>query len=681
MTFARNIFRFAGIALLLLTLIFAGNRSALAEEQDPVSVTIQASPASLTGPGEVTISLKVSNPTDTDMIAPVTLLDPAGAVVASFGDGGSYILKSGDSRTWEGKWSVTQAQLDAGAVSYTLQYHLLDDSGALVELSRQATARIQYEGEHANLTVTRVIDPPVVRSGNQASVTYELFNSGNVDLTDIRVQETISKTAKSVKTLAAGERTSITFTSRIGNADLKSSASITYKITGETKTQTYKVEEAVIAVAKPNLKLELSSDVEGVNVGETATLIVTFTNAGNVAYTDVSVKDATRGEILSGISIPAGATVTQKKEFALTEPATFKVTATLPDNTGETKQLTSNELRIGVYDPEKQLLLTLNLTADQETVAQTPADVKFHLKVTNNSNITAEKIRITHGTAEIFTINSLASGASTVLDRDVRISQAGQFRFTATLKDSLNNEVTFESNTIRIAFAQPTAAPTTVPVVTVPPPELVTSAPVDPLLTQGRDVLRLATLGLAGLFGLALVLFSVSSLIRLNNRRKSKAAFDHLDLAERRDYTEPAEEEDDYSDEDEDYEDGDEEIDAPQPSRPLPEDEAPLDEESLLPHEKLLRSVQSEAAAAPDREDMPRVEGDGGYRISRASRIEDAPIDVVRPSAATQEEVGDTDREFRYNRNQPDMDYSLEPQESTAPVRRHRRASRRVDEE
>ena len=67
------------------------------------------------------------------MIAPVTLLDPAGNVVSSFGDGGAYTLKSGDSRSWEGKWNVTQAQLDAGTVIYTLRYHLEDASGALVD--------------------------------------------------------------------------------------------------------------------------------------------------------------------------------------------------------------------------------------------------------------------------------------------------------------------------------------------------------------------------------------------------------------------------------------------------------------------------------------------------------------------------------------------------------------------
>ena len=461
-----------------------------------------------------------------------------------------------------------------------------------------------------------------------------------MQLSDIRVQENISKNAKTVKSLAPGDSATVTFTSRIGNADLKSNATITYKAAGESKTQSVKIDDETIAVAKPNLKFELSSTADAVNVGEKATLVITFTNEGNVSYSNVSVSDAKVGELLSGISIPAGETVREEKQFILSEPVTFKATATLPDNTGETKKLTSNELRIGVYDPEKQLLLTLNLTADQDTVSHVPADVRFHLVVTNNSNIRAEKIAITHGKTAIYTIASLEPGASMTLDRDARIPQAGQFRFTATLMDSLNNEVKFESNTIHIAYAQNTPAPTTVPVVTVAPPDLVTSSPVDPLLTQGRDVLRYVMLGLMGVFGAALVLFAVSSLVRLNRYRKSKAAYDHLDLAERRDYTEPL---------DEDFADGEGEEAEPEAEEPQSDDsEIKPAKIEFLPHEKLLRSAAEDAAKAPAQEDMPSVDNQGGYRVTRANAVE-------KP-AETQEDV-----------------------ESTSP--RHRRASRRMDEE
>lgn len=656
MSFARSIFRPAAFLFLLLILVFSVYAPAAASSVDPVSFTIQVSPDQLTEPGEVNVTLNVSNASGVDMIAPVTLYAPDGSVVASFGDGGSYVLKAGETRTWEGKWNVTQQQLDTGSLSYEVRYHLEDDGGALAEISRQATAKLQFQGERVNLTVNRVIEPPVVRSGAQASVTYELVNTGNVKLSDIRVQENISKNAKTVKTLSPGDQATVNFTSRIGSADLKSNATITYKAEGENKTQTVKIDDEVIAVAKPNLKIELSSPTDAVNVGEKATVFITFVNEGNVSYSNVSVTDAKAGELLSGIDIPAGETVREEKQFILTEPIIFKATATLPDNTGETKKLTSNELRIGVYDPEKQLLLTLNLTADQDSVSHIPADVRFHLIVTNNSNIKAEKINISHGKTQIYTIASLDPGASMTLDRDARIPQAGQFRFTATVKDSLNNEVKFESNTIHIAYSQNTPAPTTVPVVTVAPPEYVSSSPVDPLLTQSRNVLKYVMLGLMGVFGAALVLFAISSLVRLNRYRKSKAAFDHLDLAERRDYTEPV----DDSDFDEEGE-----------TEEIREEDTTVEgiasqgtdtqvKTSVLPHEKLLRSaVDDDAAKAPAQDDMPSVDKQGGYRVTRA-----ASVDAINKAAEPKPEESGAEKD--------------EP-ESASP--RHRRASRRMDEE
>ena len=54
--------------------------------------------------------------------------------------------------------------------------------------------------------------------------------------------------------------------------------------------------------------------------------------------------------------------------------------------------MTSNELLIGVFDPDKAMLLTLNLTSDRTSVPQVPGQVQFALTVTNNSNITINTI-------------------------------------------------------------------------------------------------------------------------------------------------------------------------------------------------------------------------------------------------------------------------------------------------
>ena len=656
MMFAQKHGRLLGMALILMVLLFSLGMTAALAVEDPIDFTIQVDPQSMTEPGPAKVSLRVANTGSEDMKYPVELYDPAGNLVSSFGDGGTYLLKAGAFRPWEGNWEVTQAELDAGEFAYTLKYHLEDENGELVEFSRQAVARVEFTGERVKLTISRSISPEVVRSGKQVTVVYELYNGGNVDLKDIRVKEKISKNAQTVKNLAVGEKTTLTFSSRIGNADLISSAEITFKAENAAKTYTEKVDETTIPLAKPNLKIELSSPSGGVNIGEAATLVVTFTNSGNVSYSNVTVTDAGKGEILTNLSIPAGATVVEEKEFILMEPTTFKVSASLPDNTGETKTLSAGELTIGVFDPEKTLLLTLNLTSDQDAIHQTPADVRFYLTVTNNSNIKAEKIAIYHGETYITTISALEPGASTVITRDYTISQAGKFRFTASLKDSLQNTVTFDSNTLQIIYAQATLAPTQVPVVTIAPPELMTAVPADPFMTQARSILLTAGAVVGAIFLAVFALFAVSTVVRLYKKGKSKSAYDHLELAERRDYTEPA----------------DEELDQVE-ARVEETYRADDDEPELLPHEKLVKPiVESAVPDAPAVEEMPASDGEGGYRVSRAVEEENTPaLDVTEEDVAAEKKSPVEDRLAAAHEA---------AQESETPRRRRSRRAQRTED-
>lgn len=607
---ARKIMRPAGLALLLMVLLLAFTLSAQALENDPVKFDIQADQTEMTKPGKVKVKLQVSNLSDTDLRFPVQLYDPDGKIVGDFGDGGARHLSAGESYLWDGTWDVTEDQLDLGQFAYKLVYFLTDETEELVECSREAIVRLKFTGDRVKLTVKRVIEPEVVRSGESVTVKYELLNSGNVDLANISVDEKIPGNTKTVKALAAGESTTLTFTTKIGKADLVSNATIKYTDKKSNKSHTDKVEDLIIPLAAPNLKIELSSPTMSVNIGEKATLVVTFINEGNVSYKDVTVKDDKRGEILNGITIPAKTTVTAEKEFILTEPATFKIKATLPDNTGVAPKTLSateatNGLTISVFDPEKEIRLTLNLTADSDTIATVPGNVKMTVNVTNNSNVKAEGIDLYHGKGDIktfiTTISALEPGASIAVTRDYTISQAGQFRFTAIVKDSMKNEVSFDSDTLQIRYVRPTAAPTARKLVTTSPFPHVTEPPIDPIMSASKDALTVVLFVLGGIFAVFFALFMVSTVVRLGKKSKSASAFDHLETSKRRDYTEPSDEEmDEVPVEDAAQEE------AEKPRQPLP-------------HERLVPSADAQMEALPTRDRMPATDGEGGYRVRRTA--------------------------------------------------------------
>ncbi len=523
--------------------------TAHAQSLDMVAFTMEASGTELSGPGEIQISARVTNTSDQDMAYPVSLYGPSGDMVSAFGENGSVYLKAGQYFSWSGTYAVTEEDLDRGSVTFTVRYNMEDAEGNIYEVMQEAGIVLTYLGERVSLSVTRTLEPEVCRSGKVASVIYDLVNSGNVELTDIKVTESMNGRTQTVGHLSPGGSQKVTFTATIQNTDLTSSAKIEYKAEGEKETFKKEVEAVTIPVAKPDLKMSLSAVTPNVNIGETAIMRITFINNGNVSYSNVTVRDAKKGEVLTGIEIPAGTTVERDKEFTLTEPTTFKFTALLSDNTGETREMTSESIPVQVYDPQNTLILTLDLTCDHETLSELPAVVRFTLNVTNNADNEAKNIKITHGSVNITNIASIAAGQTVKLERDVQISHTGQFRFTASASDSLGNSLSFQSNTVQLSYALPTAEPTSVPVPTVAP--LVTEPPVteedlNPMLVQGRQIARLLAMIFAGLLAAGLILLIAAAVSRAVSKKRSDSAYDHLDLAARRDYgRDPDAEEDD----------------------------------------------------------------------------------------------------------------------------------------
>ncbi len=632
------------IAVALIVLLLIPGAFARTAEAG-LNFTLSVEPASLTAPGAVTVSARVANAGNEDITVPLSLKDPDGKLVTSFGDGGSlFPLKSGQSMPWQGQYQVSQKQLDEGKLVFTLNYNKTDAQGNIVEHSLPATADIAFTGKKVTLKVTRTITPEVVRRDGEVKILYELTNQGNVPLTNIKIKENrlISTKVQEVKTLAPGESQQVAFTKKSPGGDLTSSAEITYRQEGERTTKSLPpIAPVQIPLAKPALNYTLTADKQQVNIGETVTLKLILRNAGNISYDKVSVTDPILGEVFSNLSIPAGQTLEKTKEVTINQTATFKFTLNLEDNTGVTKKETVPEFKVSAYAEGQMLRLNLVLTASKDSVSSVPGPVTFSLVVTNDSNNAAKNIKIKHGASDIYTISELAPGQSTTVSRDYMISQAGKFRFSAVATDVQNTEMTFESNTLDIGYVPPTPAPTREVVVT--PAPLVTLTPIPEDFAQDstsagvRNGLFIATLGVGVLFGLALVLFGVSSVMRARARAKSNAAYDSFEVSGTRDYTSPPTETPAEPAAPE----------APEAGAAPPAEEA---EKITLPHEKYLAQkdeVKKADSSAPPTPPPAADEGGSSYRLTR-EEAEAAP------------------------KEDPDGPDAAEP-------RKHRRASRRKD--
>lgn len=606
---------FLGAVILLVFL----SASALAlTDASAISFEMTVDPAALKAPGNVTVSLRVANVGAEDITVPMTVYDADGKILTAAFDGGAIAsLKVNEVVTWEGAWRVSQEHLDAGKITFNLRLNTQDATGAIAQVSVAAAAPIAFDGDKVALDVQRAITPEVVRNGDNVVVTYTLTNSGNVGLKEIIVRENgkISNTPQSVATLAAGSTQTVSFTKKAGATELESSAVVTYKKEGTNTELRQTVELATIPVARPGFSSELTADKTTVAIGEKVTLTLTLSNVGNISYSNIQVTDPKLGVVFSDLSLPAGESVTQTKEITMMTPTTFKFSIALEDNTGRKQTETTNELKVSAYAENQIMRLNVQLSADTDTIETQPGLVRFTILITNDSSNLAKPVNVYHGAAQITHIPELKPGESISVSRDFSLNQAGKYRFSVRTVDGLDNTVSFDSNELTIAYVPPTPAPTKVVVPTVAP--IVTYSPIpltggDDLAIKGRDTLFVAMIALGLLFGASLLLFLVSSAMRARVRAQSNAAYDHLEVTEKRDYKDPSTYQGSTLSEPEPLED----------AEPLAE--TPREE---LPHEKYLKDeapkpIEEAAAEAQDiqeaaEEALPPSDDEAAYRLTR----------------------------------------------------------------
>ena len=457
----------------------------------------------------------------------------------------------------------------------------------------------------------RTVSPEVVRSGQTVKVTYELTNTGETTIQTVNVQEKLVKTPKSVKSLAAGDTKKVEFSVKMGSSDLVSGATVKFRVTSGSPEESAVVEDLTIPLAVRNLSATLSVDQSAVNIGDTVTLTLNIVNGGNITYSDVTATEKNLGVLFEDLEIPAGASVTRSREVQVTGPSSYQLKLNLNDNTGMTNTYDTNTVSVSAFDPEKELKLTMLLTADKESLTHPPEDVAMTLMVTNTSNVDCRNVAITHAGVSIETIPTLAAGQTVTLKRDFTVSQTGQFRFTATTKDTVGNTATFESNTLTLSMARQTPAPTAVPTPTIAP--LVTMEPVSyENVSQPLRILRNVLYPVANVLGVltaaALALFLVSTIVRFKKRHDSDTAFDHLDLAEKRDYAQPAE--------------GTEDADAPAAEE---KKDSPAEQAEDAPAVEEAEPEQPE----PPEEEEPSAPGaghPGGFKMTRDHQTDEFPV-------------------------------------------------------
>ncbi len=492
-----------------------------------------------TGPEEVTVSIDVRNAGDEDFPGPVELYYPDLTQVEEFG---SPTLAAGSNRNWEGKWKVTQKELEEGVIAFYVRYPVKDEkSGELTTKAKKLSFKISYAGAEPELDIRRSFLPAVAQKNQEVSVIYEISNTGAAEVSNVTIKENsaIAATAGAIKSIAPGETKKFVFTAKMGTKDLTSEATVTYKAGG--KNYSSKVEADTIKYGTMDLTATLSADKKGGAPGDTVKLTLKLKNSGKGDYTNVNVTDETLGEVFSGETVKAGETVTLEKDLIVTETTDLQFIVKADGADGNALETATGRVHVVATDPTKQVVLSVEASADRSQVYKIPGGVvRFTITVRNESAVEVRGISVKAVEREVYLFDAIPSGESRSVTRDMEISMAGNFQFTANAKDELGQTVTFASNTIPIAYAPPTPEPTEAPLVTPPAPATYTI----PAPTKEPDWIE-PTERIAGVAWLVLLLIALPLCILLvigavrRGIRKSQSnkAMDHLEGANYRDYS------------------------------------------------------------------------------------------------------------------------------------------------
>ena len=531
------------LAALMLLGLTSGMAAAESTVPNPLKVSMALETNKFTEPKEITVSISVTNVGEGDLPGPVTLYYPDGKQVEEFG---SPTLSVGTTKSWSGKWKVTQAELDAGKITFKIRYSVYDENGELKYTGKQYTKKIIYSGAAPELKVTREIKPTTAQKDQEVTVTYEIENSGPVDVTGVTIKENSSIASKtaSLDKIAVGEKATRTFTAKMGKKDMTSAATISYKAGGKSYSQ--KVEAATIKYGVVNLSATLTADKKGGAPGDTVKLTLKLKNSGTVDFTNVTVTDETLGQVFSDVTVKAKETVTLEKELVITETQDIQFTVKADDDTGEPVETATGRVNVIATDPTQQILLSLEAKADRDVVYEIPGNVHFTITVRNESAVDVSKITIRAVDTVINSFDSIPAGESRTFTREMAISMPGTFQFTARCQDQLSQTLTFTSNPLQISRQQPTPEPTEAPIVTPPAPqyqtvpetyeELSDSQKLPEWTEQLVSVANPARFILGGITALLVILLLIGGIRRAAAKNQSKKAMDHLDGANYRAY-------------------------------------------------------------------------------------------------------------------------------------------------
>jgi len=406
----------------------------------PGTVLITKNPAiqQVVGGGTATFDITIINPGLQDL-SNVTVTDPA----APNCDNTIGTLTAGASTIY----SCTLAGVTTDFTN-TATVAATDEVGNAVTDSD--TADVDVIGPAVNIDKTP--DSQTILTGDDATFTITVTNTGDVTLTDVTVTDTLAPDCEaSFASLGVGAVETYSCTLTGVTADFTNTASVTGD--DPLANPITDSDTADVDVIDPAIDIQKTPDDQTVVTGDDAGFTITVTNTGDVTLANVTVTDTLAPDCDAGFaSLAVGAVET----YSCTVPGAtsdFTNTAAVTGDDPLGNPVTDSDTAdVDVINPA----IDIQKTPDSQQ-ARAGDTVTFDITVTNTGDVGLDNVSVTDAQAPgcDAVLGSLAAGASTTYSCTVT---AGATDFTNTAAvtgdDSLGNPVT-DSDTADVDVIDP----------------------------------------------------------------------------------------------------------------------------------------------------------------------------------------------------------------------------------
>jgi uncharacterized repeat protein (TIGR01451 family) len=435
---------------------FLAQGVAMSEETAPplrhiLEIKATVKPAELVAPGDVTVNLTISNPSDYDANN-ITLASSDGLHSEPLGQ-----IAAGGSQVFTRAYSVSQEELDAGEITFILSHDGIASDDAPVNY----TVAIQIAKSEAkpDIEFTRQISSRAVTAGTTVTVTYRVKNTGNVALTQIRVRDSLGEYTGRVDALEPGEAK--VFSSRVTvNQATASQARVSYVAEAVSDDAvTKELDDAQIEVVAEALTATLALDRDSAAAGDTVNGVLTIAAEG-VDFAGIDVTDDVYGTVLAdALELKAGATITLTCSWPVRGPSDYRIRVSGIAATGDEVEVVTNTARVTLTGGFAESALSITAVAATPVISK-PGGVKVTVAIENAGNAAARDVTLSEATlGEIRTFAFVPTGDATYRDVICEVKDDARFVFAATYTDDSGQTVTVLSDPVEIRIGSGGALP------------------------------------------------------------------------------------------------------------------------------------------------------------------------------------------------------------------------------